>query len=54
MTVKGEAAREAIEALFSDTSVQKQVTLDDLDEIQSDVESKIDAIKADIKNEQER
>ena len=37
MTANGEAAREAIERLFGDTSVEKQVTLDDLEELQSDV-----------------
>jgi hypothetical protein len=53
MTAKGEAVREALEQLFSDTSVEKQVTLDDLEEIQSDVETKIDALEADIKSERE-
>jgi hypothetical protein len=53
MTAKGEAAREAIDALFSDTKVEKQVTLDDLEELQGDIDGKIDAIKADIKHEQE-
>ena len=52
MTANGEAAREAIEKLFGDTSVEKQVTLDDLEELQSDVDSKIDALRADIKHEQ--
>jgi hypothetical protein len=49
MTAKGETARDAIETLFGDTSVNKQVTLDDLEELESDIESKIDALKADIK-----
>jgi len=52
MTAKGEAVREALDQLFSDTSVNKQVTLDDLQELQSDVETKIAALEADIKNEQ--
>ena len=52
MTGKGEAAREAIESLFSDTSVEKQVTLDDLEELQSEIETKIDCIQADINKEQ--
>jgi hypothetical protein len=52
MTGKGEAVRDALDALFSDTSVSKQVTLDDLEEIQSDVETKIDALRADIKQEE--
>jgi hypothetical protein len=51
MTAKGEAALEAIDALFGDTSVSKQVTLDDLEELQSDIETKIDALEADIKND---
>jgi len=48
MTTNGEAAREAIETLFNDTSVSKQVTLDDLNELQADIETKIDCLKADI------
>jgi hypothetical protein len=50
MTAKGEAVRKALEQLFSDTSVKQQVTLDDLEEIQSDLETKIDALKADIRH----
>ena len=53
MTGKGEAVREALEALFSDTSVTKQTTLDDLNEIQSDVENKVEALEGDIKYEKE-
>jgi len=49
MTAKGERVREALEELFSDTSVSQQTTLDDLNEIQSDLETKIDAIEGDIK-----
>jgi len=52
MTGKGEAAREALEALFGDTSVTKQTTLDDLNELQSDLETKIEALEGDIKREQ--
>jgi hypothetical protein len=52
MTAKGEAALEAIDALFGDTSVSKRVTLDDLEEIQSDLETKIDALETDIENEE--
>jgi hypothetical protein len=37
-----------IDELFGDTSVEASVTLDALEEIQSEVESKIDAIKADL------
>jgi hypothetical protein len=54
MTGKGEAVRDALDALFSDTSVEKQVTLDDLEEIQGDLETKIKALEADIKNEKRR
>ena len=49
MTAKGEAVRDAVEALFSDTSVEKQVTLDDLEEIASDVDDKINCLRVDIK-----
>jgi predicted nucleic acid-binding Zn ribbon protein len=52
MTAKGEAVREALDELFSDTSVEKQVTLDDLSELQSDIETKVDSLEADIKHEQ--
>lgn len=41
-----------LDELFSDTSVSKQSTLEDLEEIQSEVDSKIEAIKTDIKHEQ--
>lgn len=51
MTANGEAVREALDQLFSDTSVSKQVTLDDLSEIQSDLETKIEALEADIAKE---
>jgi hypothetical protein len=51
MTAKGEAVREALDTLFSDTTVTKQVTLDDLNEIQSDLETKIEALEADLKHE---
>jgi peptidoglycan hydrolase CwlO-like protein len=54
MTAKGEAAREALDELFGDTSVEKQVTLDDLNELQSDIETKIDSLEADIKHEQKK
>jgi hypothetical protein len=54
MTAKGEAARKAIDNLFGDTSVDKQVTLDDLDELQSDIDNKIDCLKEDIKKEQQK
>ena len=54
MTGKGEEVREALDRLFSDTSVEKQVTLDDLEELQSDIETKIDSLKADIKHEQQK
>lgn len=51
MTAKGEAAREAIDALFGDTKVEPQVTLDDLEELQSDIDSKIEALKIDLKKQ---
>lgn len=49
MTAKGEAAREAIDALFGDTSVDRQVTIDDLEELQSDIENKCDCLREDLK-----
>lgn len=52
MTGKGEAVRDALDELFSDTTVSKQTTLDDLNELQSDMENKIEALEADIKAEQ--
>jgi hypothetical protein len=42
----------AIDAMFGDTSVSKQTTLDLLEELQSEVDSKVDALKADIKHEE--
>lgn len=39
---------EAIGDLFSDTSVPNTKTLEDLEEIQAEVESKIQAIRADL------
>lgn len=41
----------AIDAVFGDTSVSKATTLDLLEELQSEVDSKVDALKADIKHE---
>lgn len=41
---------EAIEALFGDTSVGAEVTLDDLEEIWACVEGKIDAIRSDLRS----
>jgi flagellar basal body-associated protein FliL len=52
MTAKGEAVRDAIEELFSDTSVDQSVTLDDLEEIESDISGKIEALKTDIKHKE--
>jgi hypothetical protein len=42
----------AIDAVFGDTSVSKATTLDLLEELQSEVDSKVDALKADIKHEE--
>jgi hypothetical protein len=53
MTTKGEAVQEALDALFGDTTVSKQATLDDLKEIQSDLETKIDALEGDIAQDEE-
>lgn len=40
----------AIDALFGDTSVANTTTLDLLEELQSELDSKIDALKSDIKH----
>jgi hypothetical protein len=45
-------ALELIDQLFGDTSVSKRQTLDLLEDIQSEVDSKIDALRADIKAEE--
>lgn len=42
---KLKAAEEAIDRLFSDTSVPPSHTLDALEELQANIESKIDALK---------
>jgi hypothetical protein len=44
---------DALDDLFGDTTVTKEQTLEYLEEIQSELESKIDALKADIRNERE-
>lgn len=41
----------AIDAVFGDTSVSKATTLDLLEELQSEIDSKVDALKADIKHD---
>lgn len=43
---------DAVEELFSDTSVSQQQTLDALSEILGDVESKAACIRADLDREQ--
>lgn len=48
MKRKLQEVQSAIDRLFSDTSVSKETTLDALEEIQADVESKIDALKGEI------
>ena len=42
-------AKKAIEALFSDTSVSQKTTLAELEELQAEIETSIDAIKVDIR-----
>lgn len=42
------AALSAIEIIFSDTSVTRETTLEELQEIQSELDSKIDALKSDL------
>ncbi len=43
------AAKDAIEALFADRSVSPEQSADDLEELAADIDSMIDAIKADLK-----
>lgn len=49
---KKELIIKAIDELFGDTSVPPETTLDQLQEIQSDAESKIYAIEGDLKRKQ--
>jgi len=48
MKRKIDAVRRAIDELFSDTSVSKETTLEALEEVQADIEGKIDALKGEI------
>jgi hypothetical protein len=48
---KKQTVLDALDELFSDIGVPKKVTLDALEEIQSETESKIDALKADIEHD---
>jgi len=48
---KKDEALKAIDELFGDTSVSKATTLDLLEELQSEIDSKVEAIKVDIKHE---
>jgi hypothetical protein len=48
---KAEALK-AIDELFGDTSVPNTTTLDLLEELQSEIDSKIEALRSDIKNQQ--
>lgn len=50
---KKQAVIDALEELFGDTSVSKKETLDALEEIESEVASKCDALKADIKHDEQ-
>jgi len=50
---KKNEALKLIDELFGDTSVANTTTLDLLQELQSEVDSKIDALKCDIKNKKE-
>ena len=44
-------AEEAIDKLFSDQSVSAQKALENMEELASDIEVKIDALKEDIERE---
>jgi uncharacterized protein YukE len=48
---KKDVALAAIDAVFGDTSVSKATTLDLLEELQSEIDSKIECLKSDIKHE---
>jgi hypothetical protein len=50
---KKNEALKIIDELFGDTSVPNTTTLDLLEELQSEVDSKIEALKSDIKNKKE-
>jgi hypothetical protein len=50
---KKNEALKLIDELFGDTSVPNTTTLDLLEELQSEVDSKIEALKSDIKNKKE-
>ena len=41
-------ALDSIEAVFSDTSVPPEATIEALEEIQADVEAKLDALRSDL------
>jgi hypothetical protein len=47
---KKQVVFDALELLFSDTSVPKQVTLDALEDIESDIISRMQALEADIEH----
>lgn len=48
MNDKKQQALDAIDELFGDTSVSATTTLENLEEIRDEVESKIECIKADL------
>lgn len=49
MREKMKAVLEAVDDLFSDTSVPAEVTLDNLEEVRAEIDFKIGAIKEDLK-----
>lgn len=48
-TRRVEAAQQAIERLFSETSVEPQITLDAMEDLQGDIATKIDALRNDLR-----
>lgn len=50
---KKQAVLDKLNELFSDTTVSKRTTLEALEEIESELETKIDCLDADIENEEE-
>jgi DeoR/GlpR family transcriptional regulator of sugar metabolism len=49
-----QAAKDAIDAVFSDTSVSQRQTLEDLGELADELEIKQECIRNDIKEDEEK
>lgn len=53
-TTRVNAAQEAIDRLFGETSVSPEETLEALEDLRDDIEAKIDAVKNDMHKAKER